>query len=33
MEDGRSGKLQIHLRGKTDVHLYELSRAFWIKLS
>ena len=33
MENGSGGKLRIHLRAKTDLDLYELSRAFWSKIS
>jgi hypothetical protein len=31
MENGSGGKLRIHLRGKNNLDLYELSRAFWSK--
>jgi hypothetical protein len=33
MEDGSGAKMKIHLRGATDLDLYELSRAFWGKQS
>lgn len=29
MEDGRGAKMKIHLRGATDLDLFELGRAFW----
>lgn len=31
MEDGSGAKMRIHLHGKTDLDLYELSRVFWSK--
>jgi hypothetical protein len=33
MEDGNGAKMEIHLRGATNLDLYELSRAFWGKQS
>jgi len=33
MQDGNGAKMRIHLHGKTDLDLYELSRAFWNKQS
>ncbi|MGD9211079.1 MAG: hypothetical protein PVI90_09885 [Desulfobacteraceae bacterium] len=33
MEDGSGTKMTIHLRGKTDLDLYKLSRVFWSKPS
>lgn len=33
MEDGSGAKMRIHLRGRTDLDLYELGRTFWNKKS
>jgi hypothetical protein len=33
MEDGNGAKMKIHLHGRTDLDIYELSRAFWGKPS
>ena len=33
MEDGNGAKMRIHLRGQTDLDLYELGRTFWSKRS
>ena len=33
MEKGNGAKMKIHLRGRTDLDLYELGRAFWGKQS
>jgi hypothetical protein len=33
MEDGSGAKMRIHLRGRTDLDIYEISRTFWSKRS
>lgn len=33
MEDNNGARMQIHLNGKTDLDLYELTRAFWSQKS
>lgn len=33
MEKGNGARMKIHLRGRTDLDLYELGRAFWGKQS
>jgi hypothetical protein len=33
IEDGSGAKMTIHLRGQTDLDLYELGRTFWSKRS
>lgn len=31
MEDGRGAKMKMHFRGRTDLDLVELGKAFWAK--